>query len=188
MPSKLDQYRSEEMKKQVEEKLVSMNKSLTAPIDAKASLEQGKIIVSKSNDGQKLDVASLLKDYDKQGYTSEIRLNPVYIQPIKEDSPIVKNEQKKLEELLLQTVEYKVQDKVYSLKGSELIKNASVSKDLKVTIDPSDINAKIAEINSSQSTLDKNFKFKTHSGAVKTVKGKGYGWALDVDKETTQIK
>ncbi|SMQ84931.1 peptidoglycan transpeptidase precursor, ErfK-YbiS-YhnG family [Bacillus sp. OV166] len=188
MPSQPDQYRSQEMKKQVEEKLLSMNKSLTAPKDAKASLEQGKVVVSKSNDGQQLDFASLLKDYEKQGYTSEIRLNPVYIQPIKTDSPIVKNEQKRLEELLLQTVDYKVQDKVFSLKGSELIKNASVTKDLKVTIDPSDINEKIAEINSSQSTLDKDFTFKTHSGAVKTVKGKGYGWALDVDKETTQIK
>ncbi|MBT2737398.1 L,D-transpeptidase family protein [Bacillus sp. ISL-7] len=188
MPSQPDQYRSQEMKKQVEEKLLSMNKSLTAPKDAKASLEQGKVVVSKSNDGQQLDFASLLKDYEKQEYTSEIRLNPVYIQPIKEDSPIVKNEQKRLEELLLQTVDYKVQDKVFSLKGSELIKNASVIKDLKVTIDPSDINEKIAEINSSQSTLDKDFTFKTHSGAVKTVKGKGYGWALDVEKETTQIK
>jgi hypothetical protein len=188
MPSQPDQYRSQEMKKQVEEKLLSMNKSLTAPKDAKASLEQGKVVVSKSNDGQQLDFASLLKDYEKQEYTSEIRLNPVYIQPIKEDSPIVKNEQKRLEELLLQTVDYKVQDKVFSLKGSELIKNASVTKDLKVTIDPSDINEKIAEINSSQSTLDKDFTFKTHSGAVKTVKGKGYGWALDVEKETTQIK
>ncbi len=188
MPSKLDQYRSQEMKKQVEEKLVSMNKSLTVPKDAQATLEQGKIIISKSINGKQYDVASLLKDYEKQGYTSEIRLNPVYIQPIKEDSPIVKNEQKRLEGLLLQTVDYKVQDKVFSLKGSELIKNASVSKDMKVTIDPSDINEKIAEINSSQSTLDKDFTFKTHSGAVKTVKGKGYGWALDVDKETTQIK
>ena len=188
MPSQPDPYRSEEIKKQVEEKLVSMNKSLTAPIDAKASLEHGKVVVSKSNHGHQLDIASLLKDYEKQGYTSEIRLNPVYIQPIKEDSTIVKNEQKKLEELLLQTVEYKVQDKVYSLKGSELIKNASVTKDLKVKIDPSDINAKIADINSSQSTLDKNFNFKTHSGSVVTVKGKGYGWALDVDKETKQVK
>ncbi|MFP5114345.1 L,D-transpeptidase family protein [Bacillaceae bacterium C204] len=188
IPSKLDQYRSQEMKKQVEEKLVSMNKSLTAPKDAKASLEQGQIIISKSNNGQQFDVASLLKDYEKQEYTSEIHLNPVYIQPIKEDSPIVKNEEKKLRELLGQTVEYKVQNKVYSLKAGELIKNASVSKDLKVKIDPSDINKKIAEINSAQSTLDKNFKFKTHSGSVVTVKGQGYGWALDVDKETKRIK
>lgn len=188
MPADLDQYRSKELKKQLEEKLVSMNKSLTAPKDAKAKLVQGTIVVSKSIDGQQYDVASLLKDYEKHGYTSEIHLNPIYIQPIKEDSPIVKNEEKKLQELLQQTVDYKVQDKVHTLKGSELIKNASVSKDLKVKIDPDDINKKIAEINSAQSTLDKNFKFKTHSGSIVTVKGQGYGWALDVDKETKQIR
>lgn len=188
MPSNLDQYRSQELKKQMEEKLLSMNESLQVPKDAEASLEQGKVIISKSTDGKQYDVTNLLEDYEKQGYISEIRLNPVFLQPIKEDSQIVKNEAKKLEELLGQTVEYKVQDKVYSLQASELIKNASVTKDLKVTIDPSDINKKIAEINSSQSTLDKNFKFKTHSGSVRTVQGKGYGWALDEKKETKQIK
>jgi hypothetical protein len=188
IPSKLDPYRSVEVKKQLEEKLVSMNKSLTAPKDAQVNLEQGKIIISKSNNGQQYDIASLLKDYKNQGYTSEIHLNPVFIQPIKEDSEIVKNEEKKLLEILQQTVEYKVQDKVYALKGSEIIKNASVSKDLKVKIKTSDINKKLAEINSSQSTLDKNFQFKTHSGSVVAVKGQGYGWALDVDKETKQIK
>lgn len=188
MPSNLDQYRSQELKKQVEEKLLSMNESLQVPKDAEASLEQGKVIISKSTDGKQYDVTSLLEDYEKQGYTSEIRLNPVFLQPIKEDSQIVKNEAKKLEELLGQTVEYKVQGKVYSLQASELIKNASVTKDLKVTVNPSDINKKIAEINSSQSTLDKNFKFKTHSGSIRTVQGKGYGWALDVKKETKQIK
>ncbi|MEH7308740.1 L,D-transpeptidase family protein [Neobacillus drentensis] len=188
VPSNLDQYRSQELKKQVEDKLASMNKSLTAPKDAQARLEQGKIIISKSNNGQQFDVASLLKDYEKQEYTSEIRLNPVYIQPIKEDSQIVKNEEKKLQELLQRTVDFKVQDKVYSLKGSELIKTASVSKDMKMKIDQSDLDKKIDEINSSQATLDKDFTFKTHSGKVIKVKGQGYGWALDVKKETKQIK
>lgn len=188
MPNKQDTYRSQVMKKQVEEKLLAMNKDLTAPKDAAAILQQGNIIVTKSIDGKQFDVASLLKDYEKHEYTSEIRLDPLYIQPIKEDSPIVKNQEKKLQALLQQTVDYKVQDKVHSLKASELIKNASVTKDLKVTIDPADLKNKIAEINSSQSTLNKNFTFKTHSGKVISVKGKGYGWALNVDKETAQIK
>ncbi|WP_191567549.1 L,D-transpeptidase family protein [Metabacillus idriensis] len=187
MPSKLDQYRSQEMKKQVEERLLSMNKSLKVPKDAEAILEQGKIIVSKSINGKQYDVASLLKDYDKKGYTSEIHLNPEYIQPINEDSPLVKNKEKKLQELLQQTVDYKVQDKVSTLKASELIKNATVTKDMQVTIDPGDIKNKIAEINRSQSTLNKNFTFKTQSGSVISVKGQGYGWALDVEKETTRI-
>ena len=52
-----------------------MNKSLKAPQDAEAHLEQGKIIVSKSINGEQYDVASLLKDYQKQEYNSEIHLN-----------------------------------------------------------------------------------------------------------------
>jgi hypothetical protein len=188
MPSELDQYRSQTMKKKVEEKLISINKGLKAPQDADAHLEQGKIVVSKSISGEQYDVASLLKDYQKQEYTSEIRLNPVYIQPIKKDNTIVKNKVKKLQQLLQQTVDYKVQDKVYTLKASDLIKNASVSKEMKITIDMGDIKNKIAKINNSQSTLNKNFRFKTHSGSVISVKGQGYGWAIDVDKETKQIQ
>ncbi|MGG0257418.1 hypothetical protein ABEY61_28050, partial [Bacillus toyonensis] len=72
LPEKADQYRSETMKKLVEEKLVSMNKELKAPEDAMAKLEQGKIVISKSVDGKQYDVTSLLKDYDKQKYKSEI--------------------------------------------------------------------------------------------------------------------
>ena len=93
-----------------------------------------------------------------------------------------------LQELLQRTVDYKVQDQVYSLKASDLIKNASVSKDMKVTIDPGDIKNKIAEINNSQSTLNKNFTFKTHSGSVISVKGQGYGWAINVEKKQRMIQ
>ncbi|MBT2655126.1 L,D-transpeptidase/peptidoglycan binding protein [Bacillus sp. ISL-18] len=188
MPSKMDQYRSQTMKKQVEEKLLSMNKSLKAPQDAEVHLEQGKIVVSKSVSGNQYEIASLLKDYEKQEYKSDIHLNPVYIEPIKEDSPIIKDEKNKLEALLKRTVDYKVQDKVYSLKASDLIKTAAVTKDLKVSIDATDLKNKISEINETQSTLNKNFQFKTHSGSVISVKGEGYGWALDEDKEAAQLQ
>lgn len=182
-------YRNQTLKKQVEEKLLAMNQSLKAPQDAVVRLEQGKIVVSNSISGEQYDVASLLKGYDKHEFISEIRLNPVYIQPIKEDSEFVKNQQKKLEEFLAQTVDYKVQDKVSTLNASELVKNASISKDSQIKIDDAvDIKKKVAEINNSQSTLNKDFTFKTHSGSVISVKGKGYGWAIDVDKEVPRIK
>ncbi|WP_160725124.1 L,D-transpeptidase family protein [Bacillus sp. USDA818B3_A] len=189
LPSNQDLYRNQTLKKQVEDKLLALNKSLKAPQDAVVRLEQGKIVVSPSVSGEQYDVATLLKDYEKHEYISDIRLNPVYIQPIKEDSEFVKNQQKKLEEFLAQTVDYKVQDKVFSLKGSDVIKNASISKDLQIKMDDSgDIKKRIAEVNNSQSTLNKNFTFKTHSGSVITIKGKGYGWAIDVDKEVPRIK
>ncbi|PEB73343.1 L,D-transpeptidase family protein [Bacillus thuringiensis] len=188
LQEKVDQYRSETMKKLVEEKIISMNKKLKAPQDAIAKLEQGEVVISKSVKGKQYDVASLLNDYEKQKYKSGIHLKPAYIQPIKEDSPIVKKEEKALQNLLQQSVDYKVQNEVYPLKAKDLIQNASISKDMKVTINVSDIKNKITEINNAKSTLNKDFKFKTHSGSVISVKGKGYGWALDVEKETKQVQ
>jgi hypothetical protein len=187
-PGNVDQYRSQTLKKQVEDKLNEMNKSLNAPQDAGAHLVNGSISVSESVDGKQYDVASLLKEYQNQEYSSEIHLNPVYIQPIKADSPTVKKEEKTLQELLQRTVDYKVQNQVYSLKASDLIKNASVSKDMQITFDSPDIKNKLTEINNSQSTLNKDFQFKTHSGSVITVKGKSYGWAINVVEETKRIE
>ncbi|MCM2535859.1 L,D-transpeptidase/peptidoglycan binding protein [Neobacillus pocheonensis] len=188
MSSKGDPYQSQTMKKLVEEKLNLMNKSLKAPQDAEAQLEQGKIIVSQSINGKQYDVASLLKDYQNQEYSSEIHLNAVYILPIKADSPTVKNEEKMLQDLLQRTVDYKVQNQVYSLKGSDLIKNATVSKNMQYSFDAGGITNKVAEINGSQSTLNKNYQFKTHTGSVISVKGQSYGWAMDVGAESKRIQ
>ncbi|GAA3332074.1 hypothetical protein GCM10020331_091160 [Ectobacillus funiculus] len=61
---------------------------------------------------------------------------------------------------------------------------------MQYSIDTTDIKKnKIAEINSSQSTLNKkNYTFKTHSGSVLSVKGQTYGWAINSDKETKRIQ
>lgn len=187
-PINLDPNHSEDMKTELEAKLTEMNKELTPPQDAQVKLKSGEIVITSSADGKQYDIASLLHEYDKQKYSSEIHLEEIFIEPIKEDSEIIKNEEAKLQELLQHTVEYKVQDKMYSLKGSELIKNASVNKDLTVTIDTEPIKNKIAEINDAQATLNKDFSFKTHSGSVIKIKGEGYGWALDVEKEAAQIQ
>ena len=62
IPSKPDQFRSETMKKQLEEKLLSMNKSLKAPQDAEVKLEGGKIVISDSIHGEQYDISALLED------------------------------------------------------------------------------------------------------------------------------
>ena len=188
LPEKEDHFRNKIMKKEVEQKLLEMNKSLKAPKDAQAYWVDGKIMVSKSKPGNQYDVARLLKDYQKQEYNSEIHLNPVYIEPVKENSPTIQKEKQKLQELMSRTVDYVVQEKPYPFKASELIKKASVSKNMKISVDPEGIKNKTAEINRSQSTLGKNYTFKTHSGRVISVKGQSYGWALDVNAETKRIQ
>lgn len=187
-PEKTDQFRSQTMKKLTEDKLVALNKNLQAPQDAQVKWDQGKIVISESKDGEQYDINALLKDYDKQIYTSDIHLEPVFIQPIKSDSPIIKENEKRLQGFIQRTIDYKVQDKVYTLKANELIKKASISNDGKISIIDSDIQKKVEEINNAQSTLNKDFKFKTHSGKVITVKAGGYGWAINAEKETEMLQ
>ena len=186
-PSNSDKNSSRDLKKQVESKITELNQGLKPPQDAKAILENGQITVSKSAEGEQYDVAKLLEEYDKQEHASEIHLNPILLEPFKEDSEVVKNEEKKLQALLQHTVDYKVQDQAFSLNGGDLITNASITNDLKITIDTDGIKEKVTEINQSQSTLNKDFTFKTHSGSTVSVKGEGYGWELDIEKETADI-
>ncbi|MBS4196324.1 L,D-transpeptidase [Lederbergia citri] len=188
LPIKKDEFRNETMKTQLEENLLSMNENLKAPQNAVVKLEGGKVVISNSEGGEQYDIAALLKDFTKQNYSSDIHLNPAYLEPIEADNPIIKEEEQKYHAFLERTVDYKVQDKVYTLKASELITDAFISKDDAVTITGSDIQNKINEINNAQSTLNKTIDFKTHSGKVIQVKAQGYGWALDADKEAELIQ
>ncbi|MCP8969302.1 L,D-transpeptidase family protein [Ectobacillus ponti] len=187
-PGKEDAAHGRAMKQLLADKLTAMNQSLTAPKDAQARLEQGKVIIAESVKGTQYDVPALLKEFEKQGARSEVHLDAKYIEPLAADSPAVKKEESMLQELAQRTVEYKVQDKIYSLQASELIPNATVSKDMKYQIDPAVIKNKISEINAAQSTLNKNFTFQTHTGAVVAVKGQSYGWSLDVAKEAVLLQ
>ena len=74
---------------------------------------------------------------------------------------------------------------MYSLKAKDLIQNASMSKDMKVTIDASEIKNKVAEINKDKSTLHKDFAFKTHSGSVISVKVKDTAGHLMLKRDKT---
>jgi hypothetical protein len=190
VPREGDPYQSQKMKQKeiVNQKLLNMNKSLKAPQDAEAHLEQGKIVVSKSINGMQYDIGRLLQQYENQENNSEIHLNPVYLQPVQENSPIIKKEEQMLQALLQRTVNYTVQNKVYSLKASDFIQNASLSKNMQYTITSTNIKNELHKINKSQSTLNKSFQFKTHSGTVISVKGQSYGWALNVEKEAQQIQ
>ncbi|MED4963033.1 L,D-transpeptidase family protein [Heyndrickxia coagulans] len=187
MPGRTDHYRNVTLKQEVSKKLEQQNKNLQAPKDAQAYMKDGKIGVSKSKNGNQYDISAMLKAYDKQKYNSEIHLRPVKLQPVRENSRIVKQEKQKLEELSNKTVNYLLQEKKYPFKASELIQNASVSKDMKLAIDPSGIQSRLEELNKEKSTLHKNFSFKTHAGSVISVKGQSYGWAIDTKAEAKRI-
>lgn len=191
VPSGLAANQSQTLKDQLKQKIIELNKNLKAPQDAEVKLEQGKLVVTKSVTGQQYDVTRLLQDYQKQGFQSKIYLTPVYRQPVRETSARVKNDEKTIQTFLQRTVKFKVQNKVYPLKASQFVKNASVSKNGELVINSKEtkkaIEDQVTKINNAQSTLNKPFQFKTHSGSVITVQGQTYGWALNAKKAADQI-
>jgi len=183
-----DKYRSEDLITELEQILITMNQVLHPPTDAQVSIENGELLISESADGEQYDISSLIEEYGNHDYTSEIYLNPVYLQPVKEDSEIVQSQVEKLQNFLDHNIEFEIHEQVYSLMASELILDASLSENMDVLIDSDTIFNKISEINDSHSTLGKDFSFKTHSGSVISVKGEGYGWALEAEREAALIK
>lgn len=183
-------YKNQTMKKKLSEKLATLNKSLKAPKDAQALVKQGKMVISKSEKGNQYDVNELLKAYGQKEYQSEIHLNPAYKKPITVNSPLFVKVKNKLQNLLKRTVQYKVQGKPYDFQGKDIIQKASVSKNKKFQymINMNAIKKKLEDINHTQSTLNKNYTFKSHSGKVISVKGQSYGWRLHVDDEAKRIK
>lgn len=173
------------MEVHLKEKLQSLNKNLIAPVDPVPSLNKGKVVLSKSKAGTQYDLSNMMKEFLNASNKSEIHLKPLYEQPAKASSSKIKNERDSLQALSQQTVNYKVQDKVYTLKGSDL--SAKFSKDGKLIIDSSMIKKKLNQINQTQSTLHKGYAFQTHSGSKISVKGATYGWTLDVNAEAERI-
>lgn len=188
LPTEVNQNQSQTMNSHLEQKLTAMNKNLKAPQDAQVELQQGKVVVTESVPGQQYDISAMLQQFQKQQYNSVIVLNPVYRQPVKVDDPIIQKDKAALQAVLGRTINYTVQDKVYALKGSDLIKNVDLSKNIQITVNTDGIISELNKINASQSTLGKNFQFKTTSGGVISVQGQTYGWALNVNKEAKAIQ
>lgn len=188
LPENTNRYPMETMKKEAEAKIQALNKTLKAPKDAEAVLANGRIQVTPSVPGNQYNIRKLLNAYELQKYSSVIRLKPVFLEPIKASSVIVKNEKKKLQNLMGRSVSYQLQGKTYEFKAADLIRNARVSKDMKYTIDTSEIKGKLAGLNKTYSTLNKDFAFRTHSGKTISVRGQSYGWAMNVSQETKRMK
>lgn len=173
----------------LKEKLITINQNLTAPQDAKAQVERGQVVVKNSIAGNQYDVEGIMTEFQNQSYLSDIHLNPVYKQPIKSKSQVVQEEKKNLKALINRTLDYKVQGKVYTFNGSNIIKGVTLTKNnhYQYTMNMEYIKKKLNDINQSQSTLNKDFKFKTHDGHVISVKDGTYGWAIDTNKESKRI-
>lgn len=161
--------------------LTEANKTRTAAVDAYAILKNGKVSVVSAKKGDQYDVSALLKQLAKQEGQEKIYLKAKYIQPVSADSTEVKTEVTKLKELAKRKLTYTVQTTKYELSASDLVTSARYQNG-KYELDTTALKNKIAEINQSQSTLNKSFTFKTTEGNEIQVQGGTYGWAISTTK------
>lgn len=174
------------MRAAVKRELERLNVSRTAPKDAYAELKNGSVHVINAKKGNQYDVNKIMQEYDKQFSDNQIKLTTAYTQPISADSKQVQADKAKLEKLADQKVNYTVQNKTYTLAAKDVINSAKIV-DGKYEYDAANLKKKIDDINDSQSTLDKNLKFKTTGGSEITLDKGTYGWALSPIKATRSI-
>ena len=179
-------YRKNELRAAVKSELERLNVSRTAPKDAYAELKNGSVHVINAKKGNQYDVNKIMQEYDKQFSDNQIKLTTAYTQPISADSKQVQADKAKLEKLADQKVNYTVQNKTYTLAAKDVINSAKIV-DGKYEYDAANLKKKIDDINDSQSTLDKNLKFKTTGGSEITLDKGTYGWALSPIKATKSI-
>lgn len=179
-------YRKTTLKKAVQTKLTSANKTRTAPVDAYAQLKDGKVSVVDAKKGNLYDVDKIMKEYDSQLNNNQIKLSTAYVQPLGADSKKIATDKAKLTELSKQKLDYKVQDKTYQLTAANVINSATI-KNGKYNFNTEKLNKKIAAINKAQGTLNKNLKFHTTDGDNITLEKGSYGWALNEKKAAKTI-
>ena len=83
------------LKANVEAKLNEADQSRKAPVDAYAILEGDEVKVVKEQTGNKYDASAILKEFSQKEGNKDIYLTAKYLKPVKENSAIVKQEEKK---------------------------------------------------------------------------------------------
>lgn len=186
VPQKLNTTVKDQLKAQLKTQLTELNKTKTVAVDASPILKDGKVSVTPEKKGNQYNVKQILADYDKAGYSSITKLKGTELQPLSADSKTVKADTEKLDTLAARQTVYTVQSTKYTLKGADILKQATV-KDGKYVVDTSGISAKVDEINKKQATLNKKYNFKTATGSTVPVSGQSYGWALGTNDSVTHI-
>lgn len=119
---------------------------------------------------------------NNQAGSTKINITLHKEQPITANSKTVKNEEKQLNKLKGKKATYLVQNEKYSLTTNQIITRATYQNG-KYHFDTTALNKQVKKINEKHATLDKPFKFKTHSGAEITTTANGsYGWKISEKK------
>lgn len=169
-------------KNKLTNKVRQLNTGRKAPVNAYAVYHNDKVTVIPAVKGNKYDLQNAVNQLNNQAGSTKINITLHKEQPITANSKTVKNEEKQLNKLKGKKATYLVQNEKYSLTTNQIITRATYQNG-KYHFDTTALNKQVKKINEKHATLDKPFKFKTHSGAEITTTANGsYGWKISEKK------
>lgn len=181
-PDNFDQDSFNIAKNKLTNKVYQLNTSRKAPVDAYAVYQNEKVSVVPAVKGNKYDLQNAVNQLNNQAGSTKINITLHKEQPIAANSKTVKNEEKQLNKLKGKEVTYLVQNEKYNLTTNQIITRATYQNG-KYHFDTTALNKQVKKINEKHATLDKPFKFRTHSGAEITTTANGsYGWKISEKK------
>ncbi|MFR0577125.1 L,D-transpeptidase [Limosilactobacillus reuteri subsp. suis] len=181
-PDNFDQDSLNIAKNKLTNKVRQLNTGRKAPVNAYAVYHNDKVTVIPAVKGNKYDLQNAVNQLNNQAGSTKINITLHKEQPITANSKTVKNEEKQLNKLKGKKVTYLVQNEKYSLTTNQIITRATYQNG-KYNFDTTALNKQVKKINKKHATLDKPFKFRTHSGAEITTTANGsYGWKISEKK------
>ncbi len=181
-PDNFDQDALNIAKNKLTNKVQQLNTGRKAPVDAYAVYQNEKVSIVPAVKGNKYDLQNAVNQLNNQAGSTKINITLHKEQPIAANSKTVKNEEKQLNKLKGKKVTYLVQNEKYSLTTNQIITRATYQNG-KYNFDTTALNKQVKKINEKHATLDKPFKFRTHSGAEITTTANGsYGWKISEKK------
>lgn len=181
-PDNFDQDSFNIAKNKLTNEVHQLNASRKAPVDAYAVYQNEKVSVVPAVKGNKYDLQNAVNQLNNQAGSTKINITLHKEQPIATNSKTVKNEEKQLNKLKGKKVTYLVQNEKYNLTTNQIITRATYQNG-KYHFDTTALNKQVKKINEKHATLDKPFKFRTHSGAEITTTANGsYGWKISEKK------
>lgn len=181
-PDNFDQDSLNIAKNKLTNKVQQLNTGRKAPVDAYAVYQNDKVSIVPAVKGNKYDLQNAVNQLNNQAGSTKINITLHKEQPITANSKTVRNEEKQLNKLKGKKVTYLVQNEKYNLTTNQIITRATYQNG-KYHFDTTALNKQVKKINEKHATLDKPFKFKTHSGAEITTTANGsYGWKISEKK------
>lgn len=169
-------------KNKLTNKVQQLNTGRKAPVDAYAVYQNEKVSIVPAVKGNKYDLQNAVNQLNNQVGSTKINITLHKEQPIAANSKTVKNEENQLIKLKGKKVTYLVQNEKYSFTTNQIITRATYQSG-KYHFDTTALNKQVKKINEKHATLNKPFKFKTHSGAEITTTANGsYGWKISEKK------